>query len=441
MVDFLSNSISKNILFSAIAKLLVVGIGLVSMPIALDYLNTVQFGIYSTITSMVAWVEMLDIGLGQGLRNKLTESFSKGDATASRKYISTSYALMIALSLFLFLLFLPFYFLLNWNRVLNVSFISSSELNYTLLVVFAFFVLRFVSSLINKVFFALQVSSLVDLTQLLGKFLFLIVLLFLVYFSQTSLFLFASVQSFISFFTPFVAGVIFYNFFFREFKPQLKYVDFRLSKELFGLGGKFFFIQICLVVIHSTNNFLISSFVGPEKVTTYQLAYQLLIYFNVAFSLINTPLWSAYTKAWALNNHTWIRKTIKRLIIMFVIFCFLALFFVLLSPLIYRFWIGDRVLVPTSLVILVALMILLNIWTSIFDFFINGVGKLRLQMYVAAIAAIVNIPLSYLFSVYFDLGTNGIVLASIISFSFSAILSPIQAFKLLNMSASGIWNK
>ncbi|HCU07027.1 MAG TPA: hypothetical protein DIC42_05570 [Holosporales bacterium] len=434
------STIKKNIILSSISKMMVVFIGLYSMPLILDYLDPVQFGIYATITSIISWIDMFDIGLGQGLRNKLTEVFSAGNKPMAIKYISTSYFLMIVIAMIMITVFVPAAFFINWNKVLNIDTIASHDLQLLLIIVFIFFALRFASSLINKIFFAFHRSALVDITQLIGKIVFLGVIIILIHTSKSSLLYFGSLQSFMSFLIPFTAGILFFRFAFKEFTPQIKSIDLSLTKDLMVLGGKFFFIQICLVVIHSTNNFLISNFVGPAEVTTYQLAYQILIYLSVGFSILNTPLWSAYTNAWTLGKKDWIKKTIKRLILIYFVFLAVAVLIVAFSSFIFKVWIGDRVQVPTLLVSLVAFMILLNIWTSIFDFFINGVGKLRLQMYLTAFAALINIPLSYLLAVSMDMGTNGIVIASIVSFSISAIFSPIQAYKIIHDKAFGIWN-
>ena len=53
----------------------------------------------------------------------------------------------------------------------------------------------------------------------------------------------------------------------------------------------------------------------------------------------------------------------------------------------------------------------------IFVNFINGVGKIRLQLITASISIIINIPLSILFVRTFGMGIEGIVLATCVSLS------------------------
>jgi Na+-driven multidrug efflux pump len=73
--------------------------------------------------------------------------------------------------------------------------------------------------------------------------------------------------------------------------------------------------------------------------------------------------------------------------------------------------------------------------------FINGVGKIKLQLYTSIITMIINIPLSIFFGKYLGWGPAGVVLATCCSLIYAVILRPIQYFKIINNTAKGIWNK
>jgi hypothetical protein len=49
---------------------------------------------------MVVWISFFDIGINNGLRNKLTAALAHNDYNLGRKYVSTTYAI-------LFLIFMP----------------------------------------------------------------------------------------------------------------------------------------------------------------------------------------------------------------------------------------------------------------------------------------------------------------------------------------------
>jgi Na+-driven multidrug efflux pump len=78
---------------------------------------------------------------------------------------------------------------------------------------------------------------------------------------------------------------------------------------------------------------------------------------------------------------------------------------------------------------------------NIFVVFINGVGKVQLQLIVGIICAILNIPLSYYFAHNLGLGSAGVILASIVCIAYGPVLAPIQFKKIIKGTATGIWNR
>lgn len=80
-----------NIFYSFIIKFFAIGAGLLLVPLTLNYLTTTEYGIWITLNSILVWINSFDIGLGNGLRNKLIESFSLSDDRTSAQYVSTAY--------------------------------------------------------------------------------------------------------------------------------------------------------------------------------------------------------------------------------------------------------------------------------------------------------------------------------------------------------------
>lgn len=439
--ESLTGVVVKSSAISFVAKALTMIAGLVTMPIVYNALDKYQFGVYATLTSIISWIDLFDFGITQGLRNRLTEARADGDILKARRYISTSYVLLFLIAFSLFLVYCACSRFLNWQAILNADVLERNLLDRLAFLVFSFFLIRFVASVINKIYYAFQKSYLVDVTQLIGKIIYLLILVALSFNKSITLINVAVLQSAIAAGVPILAALYFFLFSEKEYKPSFKLVDFRITGQIMGLGWQFFVISLALLVIHSGNNLLISQFVDPASVPSYSLSYNLYSYVLLAYTIIITPLWSAYTEAWRKGDVAWIKTTmnrIKKIFFLFVVGCGVI---VVASPLIFRIWIGEKADVPMIMAAAVAIMMLLDMWIRIYDFFINGVGKIRVQMIINIIMACLNIPLAYVFSVVLEMGAIGVVLASIISYGVSAIISPIQARMILDGTAKGIWNK
>ena len=437
----LTGVVVKSSAISFVAKALTVVCGLVTMPIVYNALDKYQFGVYATLTSIISWIDMFDFGITQGLRNRLTEARADGDVQRARKYISTSYILLFLISFVLFIVYCFCYNFINWQAILNAGDLDRGLLDRMAFVVFTSFLIRFVASVVNKIYYAFQKAYLVDVTQLLGKVVYLAILIVLSFTRGVTLFNVAVLQSALAAIVPILAALYFFSISERDYKPSFKLIDFKVTGHIMGLGWQFFIISLSLLIIHSGNNLLISQFVDPASVPSYSLSYQLFSYVLLAYTIIITPLWSAYTEAWRKGNIAWIKQTIgriKKVYYLFVVGCAVVVVF---TPFIFRLWIGEKAEVPIIMSAAVAVMILFDMWIRIYDFFINGVGKIRVQMIVNIVMAVLNIPFAYIFSVVCNMGAIGVVLASIISYGVSAIISPIQARLIINGQAHGIWDK
>ena len=74
----------KNIIGSLLIKVLSIATGLVLVPLTIHYINPSQYGVWLTLSSMIAWISFFDIGFTHGLRNKFAEARAKGDNDAVR---------------------------------------------------------------------------------------------------------------------------------------------------------------------------------------------------------------------------------------------------------------------------------------------------------------------------------------------------------------------
>lgn len=431
----------KNILISLIIKGISILISLLMVPLTLDYLNNTKYGIWLTVSSFITWLSFFDIGLGHGLRNKFAEAKARGKLKLARIYVSTTYALLgiiIGSVFILFFLINPF---INWALIFNAPPEMAKELAMLVLLVVGFFCMQFILDLIGVVLAADQETAVNDLLRLIGSIVSLVIVFILTKTTGGALFNFGLAFSGTSVLVYFIASIILYRNKYLQFAPSFKFVRFRFAKKLFNLGVQFFIIQIVWIIMFSTDNIIISQLFGPEEVGPYNIAFKYFGMITMGFSILTTPLWSAYTEAYTRGDIAWIKNINRKLKIGWLVMVVVSIIMLVIAPFFYKAWIGDRLIIPFILSLLMCIYVIAINWGSIFVIFLNGVGKVRLQLYVGIAAGILNIPLSILFAKTFNLGSAGVILATTVCLSFGPILAPIQYKKVINNTAKGIWNK
>lgn len=431
----------KNILISFILKGLSILVSFLLVPLTLGYLNPTKYGIWLTLSSIVGWLSFFDIGLGNGLRNKLTEAFAIKDYKLAKSYVSTTYAIITFIMIVVYVLFLIIMPNLNWGTVFNISNEIASELNTVIIIVFTFFALRFIFKIIGVIFVADQTPSVNNFFDFIGSLLSLIAIFIITKFSKESLLYISIAYSVTPVITLVLASLYFFRYKYEAIKPSFKAIDLNNFKDLAGLGVNFFVLQIAVLIIFSTDNMIITQVLGPAEVTPYNIAFKYFSLPIMVFSILITPFWSAFTDAYAKDDFIWIKKSMKKLIQIWVLVVILVIILFLLSGYFYNFWVGDQVEVPLILSLFMAIFAIISTWNNIFAYFINGISKIKLQMYSSIIAMLINIPISIFFAKNLQLGSSGVILATCVSLIFGAFLGPFQTYLVLNNKAKGIWNK
>jgi O-antigen/teichoic acid export membrane protein len=228
---------------------------------------------------------------------------------------------------------------------------------------------------------------------------------------------------------------------YKSISPSIRTINFKYSSSLVKLGMQFFIIQISSLIVFTTGNIIITQLYGPEAVVVYNVAYKYFYMVPLVFNVILAPFWSAFTESYVKNEYNWIKNSVKKLIIMWALLSGVAIIMIITSDFVYEIWVGPEIKVPFILSFFTGLFVIIANWNNIFGYFINGVGKVRLQLYFAIFTAILNIPLSIFLAKTVGLGITGVMLSTIICLLFASIWSPIQYLKIINGTAKGIWSK
>ena len=421
----------KNIILSFIIKGLSIAINLVFVPLTINYIDAERYGIWLTLSSIIIWFNFFDLGLGNGLRNKLVEAIAKNDVEEERKLISTTYVSLTAIAILIIGLYISVMPFIQWDTLLNVSATYREELQTLGLIIVIMFSFQFVLQLINTINSAHQKVFLTSLVFLTGSIFSLLFILILRSNIPGSILLVGTAMFAGNLLALLLFSIHFFFFTRPDLLPNFKYFSRSSSKKLLSLGGKFFIIQIAAIVQYQTANVLISRSFSSTQVTEYNIAYRLFIILVMVFSIIVAPLWSAVTDAQSKGDFDWIRRTERKLLFLWSLFALGALGILAISNFLYTVWLGDAITIPISVSFGVMLYIISQSFGMIYVYILNGLGRLKTQYYLSIITMIYFIPLAYWLSVTLNWGVLGICIALILSNINGLIAAPVEYYKFI----------
>lgn len=435
-----SSLLQKNILASFVIKGWSAAIVLLLVPATLNCLGEYKNGIWLTISSLLLWIDNMDIGLGNGLRNKIAEYMAHGEYERTRSLVSSTFAMLTCIIIPVLLILLLLIAISDPYMVFNADPSKVDQLDQVLMVTVTLVCTSFIFKLIGNFYMGMQLPAVSNLLIALGQTVALIGTYIVLYSGSHSMMLIALVNTAAPLLVYMLAYP--YTFFYKypHLRPSFKLINFKEARAVINMGVQFFIMQISSVILFMTSNLLISNLFTPALVTPYQITYRYFSLMLVAFTVICMPFWNATTDAYERGDIQWIRNATRKLRLMIIGLMACMVVMVVLSPWVYSIWIGDKATINIRMSIVMATYIFILIYSMRYSYFINGIGKLRLQLIFTTVAAILFIPLAYLTTQY----THSIIWFMIVMCLVNIpglIINRIQFYKLINGKANGIWMK
>ncbi len=435
-----SSLLVKNILVSFLIKGWSAIVVLLMVPVTLHCLGEYKNGVWLTISSVLLWIDNMDIGLGNGLRNKLATHLAHDDTTRARSLVSSTFAMLICIMVPTMLVLMALIYFGDMYGFLNVSTEIVGNLDTILIVTVVFVCSTFIFKLIGNFYMGMQLPAVSNFLICLGQTSALIGT-YIVYISGShSLMLIALINTAAPLLVYLLAYPITFMYKYPHLCPSLRMVNMNEAKGVISMGVKFFIMQISSLVLFQTANILISKLFSPEMVTPYQITFRYFSLMLVVFTVICMPFWNATTDAYERGDMNWIRRATKKLNVMTVgIFCGMVVM-VLASNYIYNIWIGRGTNIDIKMSLAMATYIFILIVSMRYSYFINGIGKLWLQLIFTTSAAVIFIPLAYIVNYLTHNIIWFIAVMCVVNIP-GLIVNRIQFHKLINGKASGIWVK
>lgn len=391
-------------------------LSLATVPLTLNYLGPERYGMWLTISSLIALLAFTDLGIGNGLLNAVTRTMARGEFTEARRQISSSFGLLTLLAVALAALFAVCYPIIPWASVLAVSSRDfASEAGPAVAVWLACFLIGMPLGVATQVRLARQESYIVHLTGAAGNVAAVGALLVVIVSRQGLPFLVVAMAG-----PPLVASALNGLVLFRrdapELSPSLRLADRRTGFQLLRAGFLFLILQIAIAVAFTSDTLVVAHLVGPKAVAEYGVTSKLFMIPAAIAALALSPLWPAYGEAIARGDILWTRSTLVRSVKagLFISVPAAAALVWLGLPII-ALWVGPSVTPPFLLLLGFGIWVVLSTVGSSVAMLLNGAHEIRLQAVAAVVMALVNIALSIWLTS--RIGVAGVMWGTVIAYS------------------------
>lgn len=403
------------------SKFITTLIMIVSVPLTINYLGTERFGLWMTISSVLLILNpFADLGLGVSYMNKISESAGKQNRDLARKFTSNAFFIVSVVAFVILLLFLLLNPLFNWTEFFKLkTALAVSQVHEAMTALIILFAIGLPLVIVEKFQEGNQEGYFSNLWQSIGTLMSLGGICVVVYFQ---LGLTALIYATLGFTILSRLLNFIFQFYFKKkwAAPKVKDIDLSIIKSLLKTGMIFFVMDVFQVIGYSSDNFVISNILGVSAVALYGVVQKLSL-LALIFGAFTSSLWPAYTEALARGDYIWVKRTIKKTIIINLGLGILIGVFITTcgSWIIYK-WTGGRLLPSISLLLGFSFFIIVNGLVGAFSIIFNSSFILKWQVPLIIVSAISSIILKiFLCNSY---GISGVVWATVISYALFYLL-------------------
>lgn len=429
----------KHVAFSLSLRGISILISFAMIPLLLKNLSPATYGVWLTLISLVNILSFTNAGLGNGLKNLLTEEIAKKNTLVINELISTAYIAIFSICGLVFAMFVIVNPYLHWDEILNAPVEMRTQLGQLVLLVVFFFLLQLILNLITSIFYSYQKSSMPDFINLLGQVLAFVGVLVVSHLGLTDLLLYGVIISAMPVISLLLVTIVVFR---RKYLPitfSFAYFNKIYLRNLCSLGGKFFLIQFTAYLLYQSNNMIISHTSGTLDVTIYNIAYKYAGATQLIFTIILSPIWAASTDALVKKEFQWIKNTVKALNKIWLFLVFVCLLQIIFSQQVYALWVGKEISISWVITTLLVVYFILSMQAGIYCYIINGSGKVFMQFLLYILQVVIHIPLAICLGRTF--GVKGVLMSMCAVMLINIVWMKKQYNLIINQKLHGLWNK
>jgi O-antigen/teichoic acid export membrane protein len=423
-------------LASATTTALSVVIGFASVPITIGYLGQERYGLWMTMSSLVAMFGFADLGIGNGLMNAMAEAHGRDDREAARQYLASALAVVTTLAVAGAVALAIAYPFVHWERVFNVAAAEAvGEAGPATVVLFLCFLFGLPVALIGRAQSAFQEGFTASIWSGAGTVLSFVALLVVVACKAGLPWLVLALGG-----TPLLGSIgnaVALLFFQRPWlRPRIADIGWKRGEKLVRLGILFVVLQLTVALTYTSDNIVIAHVLGPAAVTKVAVSGKLFNLAPMAWGILLGPLWPAYTEALARGDRAWVKRTlIVSVIATAVGAAIFSTVVVVFGNTILRWWTRQPIVAPQLLMVGLACWTVVNAAATAVSIFLNGAHVVRFQIAIAVVTGAIAFPMKFVAARWF--GVAGPVWTTVACYViFAGIPMGIALPRLVNLRTS-----
>jgi O-antigen/teichoic acid export membrane protein len=387
---------------------------LITVPLTLNYLGAERYGMWMTMSSLVAMLGFADLGIGNGLLNAVSDAFGRRDSKDAARYVSSAFFTLIGIAAVVGIAFAAAYRFVPWARVFNVaSPTAASEAGPAVAVLVACFLVGLPLGITSRVRFGYQ-QGFVDSSWMAGGSLVSLIAVLLAVALRAGLPVLVLAMSA----GPLVATLFNGSWLFFKTHPELRPHWSRASRvaafSILSTGVYFFILQIASAVAYQSDGIVVAQILGPESVAQYAVPMKLFILVPTILGFVFMPLWPAYAEAFARGDRDWALVTLRRsLKLAAAVSIPISLLLVVVGGPLIQVWVGPSIDPPWLLLAAAGTWAVMSAFAGALAMFLNGAKILRFQAVTAICMMVGNLGLSILFTLW--IGLSGVLWGSVVA--------------------------
>ena len=400
-------------LASVMARAVTVFTSLLTVRLTIRYLGTERYGLWMSVTSVVAFLTFADLGIGNGLLNAISEARGRDDVDAVHRYVSSAFFVLLGIATLFLGGFACVYPFIPWPRVFNVSSpMAVHEAGPAVIVFLVCFLANIPLDVVQRVQTGHQEGYTTNFWMIVGNLTGLGCLLLVMHRNGGLPWLILAILG------GQILGVLGnwvqeFGFSRPELLPKWALWDTGAARKILNTGIMFFLLQICGAFTLPLDLIIITQVLGPDAVTQYAVPVRLFLLVATVANMFVLPLWPAYGEAFSRGDVKWVKTTLYHslgysvLVFGPVIFG-LAVF----GKLIVRIWVGSQVHPSWMLLSGMAVYAVSLIFYNPISTFLSGINKMKFQVVVGLVQALTAAALKVIMAKAF--GLPGVIWASVI---------------------------